>query len=124
MTAALMNLLLDVMQPMLVPGPAAEPAGEVVPPSGPVETPEPPKIPKIETWPSPMTETPEFDQTPPAASPHFQPSFSRALVRTLCRRIPVPVVRRKLAADAACGANASIIAGRILRRAKLSRRKS
>jgi hypothetical protein len=137
MTAALMNQLLDALWPSLAPAPGvaampqAVPGGiaaeEIVPPAeaaaaleipGPIISPEP----ELATvLPAKIAEEvlPPTDQPEPAWQ---QPS--RALIRSLCRKLAAPAVRRGLVTNSATrDTGAAIIARRIFQRATPSREK-
>jgi len=137
MTAALMNQLLDALWPTFAPARvvAAEPqavaggiaaeeaAPSAVAPASP-EIPEPiispePELPTV--LPAKISE----EILLPTAEP--EPAWqqpSRALIRSLCRKLAAPVIRRGLVANSATrDTGAAIIARRIIRRATPSQKK-
>ena len=99
MTATLMNQLLDALWPTLAPtpiSPQAEPEVEITPAEIPA--------PIVPPEPMPATETPSA-----------MPSPSRALIRTLCRKLSASSVLRGVAKNSAPrDAGAAIVARRIL----------
>ena len=132
LTATLMNQLLDALWPSLVPAADAVPglpevqgeiaASEITAPAA-AEIPEPIILPEPEPAPAlPVGIAEEI--LPPTSEPEpaveIQPAPqppSRALVRTLCRKLAASIVRRGLATRAAHDAPAALIARRILQRA-------
>ena len=113
LTAELMNQLLDALWPSLaLVAPEAEPVILIAPP---IELPKTPEIAVREVVspadePEPST---ELQQLP-------QPMLSRALIRSLCRKLGAAFVQRGLSANHAGAASAAIIARRIFQRARIA----
>ena len=131
MTASLMNQLLDALWPSLAPSPRAvpaEPATEFPAPAA-EEIPEP--IIPAEPEPAPELAVEIAEEIfPPQDEPEtvvkIQPAWeqpSRALVRTLCRKLAASIVQRGLSAKVAHDASGAIIARRILQRMMPSRKR-
>ena len=139
MTAALMNQLLDALWPSLAPAPGAipvEPLAAAEIPASEITTPAAEEIPEpfISPEPGPVPAQPvEITEEilPPADEPEpalvIQPARqqpSRALIRTLCRKLAASAVRHGLATNSASrGASAAIVARRIFQRATPPRKK-
>ena len=132
MTATLMNQLLDALWPSLAPAPSvvpAEPATEFPAPAA-EEIPEP--IIPAEPEPAPELAVEIAEEIfPPQDEPEtvvkIQPAWeqpSRALVRTLCRKLAASIVRRGMVATSSCNSSAAIIARQIRQRARPRRKKS
>lgn len=140
MTASLMNQLLDVLWPSIAPAPsvAAEPLGKIETVVGdvapqeitlPAEAPAAVEIPEPFTSPEPVPAHPAgiAGEILPSAD-EMEPAWqqpSRALVRTLCRKLGASAVQRGIVANSASrDASAAIVARRIFQRATPPRKKS